>query len=72
MYGPVALMMPYRSVRQRAVEHAMTDLGADAEFASGELVLDLSTDQLAVGIFVELGDTTVVDDGRTKFDGGHD
>ena len=40
------------------------DLGTDVELPPGELVFDLGADKLALGILVELGDTTVVGDCR--------
>jgi len=49
-----------------------TNLGADVEFSSGELVLDLGADEFSLGILMELGDTTVVGDRRTQLDGRHD
>ena len=73
MYGPVALMMPCLDVRREALEcEREANLGADVEFPTGELVLDLDADEFSFGVLVELGDATVVGDRRTQLDGGHD
>lgn len=46
-------------------------LGVDVEFPSSELILDFRANEFSLGVFMELGDTTVVSDCRTQLDGGH-